>query len=100
MLHVREYGHSGPRIFVLHGGPGAPGHMAPVARGLAGSYRVLERSSEEAATKDSRSQGTWRTCMRSSPSMQEVANLPCWARPGAQCSRSRMPLRIPPRPDR
>jgi pimeloyl-ACP methyl ester carboxylesterase len=42
MLHVREYGHFGPRIFVLHGGPGAPGHMAPVARGLAGSYRVVE----------------------------------------------------------
>lgn len=42
MLHVREYGHYGPRIIVLHGGPGAPGHTAPVARGLAGSYRVVE----------------------------------------------------------
>ncbi len=27
---------------VLHGGPGAPGYMAPVARGLANSFRVLE----------------------------------------------------------
>jgi len=27
---------------MLHGGPGAPGSMAPVARGLAGSFRVLE----------------------------------------------------------
>jgi pimeloyl-ACP methyl ester carboxylesterase len=42
MLHVREYGCSGPRIIVLHGGPGAPGHMALVARGLASSYRVVE----------------------------------------------------------
>lgn len=42
MLHVREYGHSGPRVIVLHGGPGASGHMAPVARGLAGSHRVVE----------------------------------------------------------
>ena len=42
MLHVREYGHSGPYVIVLHGGPGAAGHMAPVARGLADSYRVLE----------------------------------------------------------
>jgi pimeloyl-ACP methyl ester carboxylesterase len=42
MLLVRKYGHSGPLVIVLHGGPGAPGHMAPVARGLADLYRVLE----------------------------------------------------------
>jgi pimeloyl-ACP methyl ester carboxylesterase len=42
MLQVREYGHSGPPIFVLHGGPGAAGHMAAVACGLAQSYRVVE----------------------------------------------------------
>jgi pimeloyl-ACP methyl ester carboxylesterase len=41
MLHIREYG-SGPLIIVLHGGTGAPGHMAPVAHGLASSYRVIE----------------------------------------------------------
>jgi pimeloyl-ACP methyl ester carboxylesterase len=41
MLHIREYG-SGPLMIVLHGGPGAPGHMAPVAHGLASSYRVME----------------------------------------------------------
>lgn len=29
-------------MVVLHGGPGAPGYMAPVARGLADSFRVLE----------------------------------------------------------
>jgi len=29
-------------VVLLHGGPGAPGSMAPVARGLAGAFRVLE----------------------------------------------------------
>jgi pimeloyl-ACP methyl ester carboxylesterase len=42
MLYVREYGRSGPRVIVLNGGPRAPGHMAPVARGLVSSYRVVE----------------------------------------------------------
>jgi pimeloyl-ACP methyl ester carboxylesterase len=43
MLKVREYGDAGkPPVFVLHGGPGAAGHMAPAARGLADVYRVLE----------------------------------------------------------
>ena len=42
MLKVRSYGNSGPRVIVLHGGPGACGSMAQVARGLADSYRVLE----------------------------------------------------------
>lgn len=41
-MAIREYGSSGPWIVLLHGGPGAPGYMAPVARGLAGSFRVLE----------------------------------------------------------
>jgi pimeloyl-ACP methyl ester carboxylesterase len=42
MLIVREYGNSGPLVIVLHGGPGASGHMAAVARSLADSYRLLE----------------------------------------------------------
>ena len=42
MLKVRSYGSSGPRVIVVHGGPGACGSMAPVARGLADSFRVLE----------------------------------------------------------
>src|SRR5262245_725665 len=42
MLQLREYGHAGPHVIVLHGGPGASGHMAPVAAELAGSYRVVE----------------------------------------------------------
>jgi pimeloyl-ACP methyl ester carboxylesterase len=42
MLFVRTYGSSGPAVIVLHGGPGAAGHMAPVARGLADAYRITE----------------------------------------------------------
>ncbi len=42
LVRVREYGTSGPQVVVLHGGPGASGYMAPLARGLAGSFRVLE----------------------------------------------------------
>ena len=41
-MRTREYGTSGPAVVVLHGGPGAPGYMAPVARRLADSFRVLE----------------------------------------------------------
>jgi pimeloyl-ACP methyl ester carboxylesterase len=40
--NVRSYGATGDVVLVLHGGPGVPGYMAPVARGLAGSFRVLE----------------------------------------------------------
>jgi len=39
---IRTYGTSGPLVVVLHGGPGAAGYMAPVARGLADSFRVIE----------------------------------------------------------
>jgi len=41
-LRVRQYGRSGPEVVLLHGGPGAPGYLAPLARDLAGSFRVLE----------------------------------------------------------
>jgi len=41
-MRVRSYGQSGPLVILLHGGPGAPGYMAPVARGLADRFRVLE----------------------------------------------------------
>jgi pimeloyl-ACP methyl ester carboxylesterase len=41
-MKVREYGASGPWVIVVHGGPGAPGYLAPVARELAGEFRVLE----------------------------------------------------------
>lgn len=42
MIEVRAYGHAGPLVILLHGGPGAAGEMAPVARELARGRRVLE----------------------------------------------------------
>jgi len=41
-IRSRKYGSSGPQVVLLHGGPGAPGYLAPVARGLAKWFRVLE----------------------------------------------------------
>ena len=41
-LRVREYGDTGPLVIALHGGPAAPGEMAPIARELSRSFRVLE----------------------------------------------------------
>lgn len=41
-IRVRTYGAEGPLAIVLHGGPGAPGYMAAVARELARSFHVLE----------------------------------------------------------
>ncbi len=40
-VQLRRYGF-GPRVVVLHGGPGALGEMAPVARELADEFEVLE----------------------------------------------------------
>jgi pimeloyl-ACP methyl ester carboxylesterase len=42
MNNLRTYGTVPYRIAVIHGGPGAPGEMAPVARELAGRWGVLE----------------------------------------------------------
>ena len=41
-IRVREYGPPGRTVFVLHGGPAAPGVMAPVARELADRFHVVE----------------------------------------------------------
>lgn len=41
-MDVRKYGESGRALVLLHGGPGAVGYMAPVARELADRYRVWE----------------------------------------------------------
>jgi pimeloyl-ACP methyl ester carboxylesterase len=41
-LRIRTYWTSGPLVVVLHGGPAAVGEAAPVARGLADAFRVLE----------------------------------------------------------
>jgi len=39
---LRKYGHGPFRVAVIHGGPGAPGEMAPVARELSRDTGVLE----------------------------------------------------------
>lgn len=39
---TRDYGNEGTQIMLLHGGPGAPGYVAPIARRLASRYRVIE----------------------------------------------------------
>lgn len=42
MKNLRSYGEAPFRIAVIHGGPGAPGEMAPVARELSSQGGVLE----------------------------------------------------------
>jgi len=42
MVNLRKYGNKPYRIAVIHGGPGAPGEMAPVARELSSVMGVLE----------------------------------------------------------
>lgn len=42
MITVRSYGGGSPPVVLLHGGPGAPGHLAPLARELGQSFQVLE----------------------------------------------------------
>jgi pimeloyl-ACP methyl ester carboxylesterase len=42
MPNFRTYGPAPFRVAVVHGGPGAPGHMAPVAHRLSGKRGVLE----------------------------------------------------------
>ncbi len=41
-LTVRRYGEAGSLVLLLHGGPGAGGYVAPVARRLAEQFRVWE----------------------------------------------------------
>ena len=41
-MRICTHGTSGPVVIVLHGGPAAVGEAAPLARGLADSFRVLE----------------------------------------------------------
>jgi pimeloyl-ACP methyl ester carboxylesterase len=48
MLNLRKYGNEPYRLAVIHGGPGAPGEMAPVARELSSLIGVLEPLQTEA----------------------------------------------------
>ena len=41
-IEVRRWGSSGPLVALLHGGPGAAGDLADLARALAPRFRVLE----------------------------------------------------------
>lgn len=47
-MSVRTYGAPPFRVAVIHGGPGAPGDMAPVARELSSEWGVLEPLQTEA----------------------------------------------------
>ena len=42
MKNLRKYGNAPFKVAVIHGGPGAPGEMAPVARELSSVRGVLE----------------------------------------------------------
>src|SRR4030042_5340353 len=42
MKNLRKYGHEPFDVAVIHGGPGAPGEMAPVARELSAVMVVRE----------------------------------------------------------
>ncbi len=42
MKNLRKYGNKPFNVAVIHGGPGAPGEMAPVARELSSVRGVLE----------------------------------------------------------
>ena len=42
MTNLRKYGEAPFSVALLHGGPGAPGEMAPVARKLSADWGVLE----------------------------------------------------------
>ena len=49
MNNLRIYGKAPFHVAVVHGGPGAPGHMAPVARELSSAWGVLEPLQTEAS---------------------------------------------------
>jgi len=42
MKNLRTYGNEPYNVVVIHGGPGAPGEMAPVARELSADHGILE----------------------------------------------------------
>lgn len=42
MVNYRTYGNPPYKIAVLHGGPGAPGYMAPVAKVLSKNFGIIE----------------------------------------------------------
>jgi pimeloyl-ACP methyl ester carboxylesterase len=51
LIEVREYGKSGPTVVLLHGGPGAPGSVASLARDLASDFRIREPLQRQSGNK-------------------------------------------------
>lgn len=51
MIPFRRYGTGPAPIVLVHGGPGAPGEMAPVARNLSGEYIILEPMQTESTVR-------------------------------------------------
>src|SRR5690348_11988050 len=52
MINIRTYGKAPYQIAVIHGGPGAPGEMAPVARALSSLCGILEPLQTKAILKE------------------------------------------------
>lgn len=52
MENLRKYGDTPFNIAVIHGGPGAPGEMAPVARELSKNHGVLEPLQTKSTIKE------------------------------------------------
>ncbi len=50
-IRIREYGSAGSFVVLLHGGPGAPGSMASVARALEDSFRIVEPFQRRSGTE-------------------------------------------------
>ena len=42
MDNPRKYGEAPFNVVVIHGGPGAPGEVAPVARKLSENFGIIE----------------------------------------------------------
>ncbi|MBM7623663.1 alpha/beta hydrolase [Sporohalobacter salinus] len=52
MKNLRKYGESPFRVAVIHGGPGAPGEMAPVAKKLSFEVGILEPLQTETSIEE------------------------------------------------
>ena len=49
-IELRQHGHDGPEVLVLHGGPGAPGSAHGLARAIAHEFKVIEPLQRRAGT--------------------------------------------------
>jgi len=74
-IAVRRHGSGGPLVLVLHGGPGAPGSAAGLARGLARLGYLVDEPLQRA------SGGEPLTVARHVEDLREVVDASCAARP-------------------